>query len=158
MKMLLIFIACTLLNVVLSTIKSVMTIKGTKFSAAFWSALSYGLYAYIVILTATADLSTLVKVIVTVGCNLLGVYAVKLVEQKMRKDRLWKIEITVNAENAAILHERFEDARLSHNYFITDKYAIFNCFTKTKKETKNCTSIAKEYNGKFFASETKLTP
>ena len=77
---LLIFIGCTFANVIISTIKSVMTIKGGKINAAIWNALGYGLYSYIVIITATAPITTLEKVLITVGCNLIGVYGVKLVE------------------------------------------------------------------------------
>ena len=162
MKMLIIFALCTLLNVVLATIKSVMTIKGTKFSAAFWNALSFGLYSYIVILTATADLSTLEKVIVTVICNLIGVYCVKLVEEKMRKDKIWKVEMTIKNDEfnliAGSMHGALNEADIPNNYIEAGKYVIFNCFCATQIDTAKALEIGKIYNAKMFASETKLTP
>ena len=93
-----IFIVCTFANVIISTIKSVMTIKGGKVAAAVWNALAFGLYAYIVVLTATAPVSTIWKVAITAGCNLIGVFCVKLVEEKLRKDKIWKLELTVRNE------------------------------------------------------------
>ena len=159
MKMLLIFALCTLLNVVLATIKSVMTIKGTKISAAIWNALSFGLYSYIVILTATADLTTIQKVIVTVVCNLIGVYCVKLVEEKMRKDRLWKFEITVPAAERDKMCADLAKADIPFNYIDkVGKYVIFNVFAANQAQSKSVNAIAAAHNGKAFATETKLAP
>ena len=165
-----IFIICTLLNVVLATVKSVMTIKGTKISAAIWNALSFGLYSYIVVLTATAPITTLMKVIITIGCNLVGVYGVKLVEEKMRKDKIWKIEMTVkNTECnsvtadtygalfvATAMHYALNEANIPNNYIEAGKYAIFNCFCATKADTEKALEIGKTYQAKTFATETKL--
>ena len=156
---LLLFIICTFANVVLSTIKSVMTIKGGKVSAAVWNALAFGLYSYIVVLTATAPISTLGKVLVTIGCNLVGVYGVKLFEEKMRKDRLWKIEMTVrNDENLAKMHDDLTAASIPNSYILAGRHAIFNCYCDTKADTDVALTIGKKYNAKTFASETTLAP
>ena len=156
----LIFIICTLANVVISTIKSVMTIKGGKVSAALWNALSFGLYTYIVVLTATAPVSTLWKVIITAACNLVGVFCVKLVEEKMRKDRLWKVEMTIvdNGFTAAAMHGALNEANIPNHYFSAGKHAVFSCFCNTQADTTKALDIGKIYNAKTFASETTLTP
>ena len=159
--MLILFIICTFANVVLSTIKSVMTIKGGKMSAAIWNALAFGLYSYIVVLTATAPISTLGKVLVTVGCNLVGVYGVKLFEEKLRKDRLWKVEMTVKNDYgmvAAAMHGALNEANIPNNYVEAGNYAIFNCFCATKADTDKALEVGKIYNAKSFASETTLAP
>jgi hypothetical protein len=159
---LLLFIICTFANVVLSTIKSVMTIKGGKVSAAIWNALAFGLYSYIVVLTATAPISTLGKVLVTVGCNLIGVYGVKLFEEKLRKDRLWKVEMTVKNDaygmTAAAMHGALSEANIPNNYVEAGNYAIFNCYCATKTDTENAVTIGADYGAKYFASETTFTP
>lgn len=160
--MLYLFIICTFANVVLSTIKSVMTIKGGKVNAAIWNALAFGLYSYIVVLTATADISTFGKVAITMGCNLVGVYGVKLFEEKLRKDRLWKVEMTVpNGEYgfaASAMHGALNAANIPNNYVEAGKYAIFNCFCATKADTAKALEIGKTFSAKTFASETTLTP
>jgi len=158
MKMLIIFALCTLLNVVLATIKSVMTIKGTKISAAIWNALSFGLYSYIVILTATADLTTLEKVIVTVVCNLIGVYGVKWVEEKMRKDKMWKLEMTVPYCEASDMHKALSAANIPNHYTDAGRHAAFSCYCSTKQETNTALAIGKRFNAKTFATETSLAP
>ena len=156
----LLFIICTLANVVIATIKSVMTIKGGKVAASIWNALSYGLYSYIVIMTANADISTLGKVLITVGCNLIGVFFVKLVEEKMRKDRLWKVEMTIvdNGFTAAAMHGALNEASIPNHYFSAGKHAVFSCFCNTQADTTKALDIGKIYNAKTFASETTLIP
>jgi hypothetical protein len=156
---LLIFIGCTFANVVISTIKSVMTIKGGKFAAAFWNALSYGLYSYIVILTASASISTLDKVLVTIGCNLIGVFGVKLVEEKMRKDRLWKFEITVPKDYTSNMINDLQFEHIPFNYIENiGKYTIFNVYSANQKQSTIIKQFAEACHGKAFASETTLAP
>lgn len=152
------FVICTLLNVVLATIKSVMTIKGTKISAAVWNALSFGLYSYIVIMTANADISTLGKVVITVICNLVGVYGVKLVEEKMRKDKMWKIEMTVRFSEASEMHKELTAANIPNHYIDAGRHAAFSCYCATKADTDTALAIGEKYNAKTFAAETHLAP
>ena len=157
----LLFIICTFANVVISTIKSVMTIKGGKVAAAVWNALAFGLYTYIVVLTATAPVSTIWKVAITASCNLVGVFCVKLAEEKMRKDRLWKIEMTVKNDYgmvAAAMHGALNEANIPNNYVEAGNYAIFNCYCATKSDTENAVTIGANYGAKYFASETTFGP
>lgn len=51
MNAVILFIICTAVNVILSTIKSIATIKGGKFMAA----LTYGFYSWVIILTNYID-------------------------------------------------------------------------------------------------------
>jgi hypothetical protein len=152
------FVICTLLNVVLATIKSVMTIKGTKISAAVWNALSFGLYSYIVIMTANADISTLGKVVITVICNLVGVYGVKLVEEKMRKDKMWKIEMTVRNDAVDALHDVLTAQGIPNHYLTAGKHTVFNCYCETKAQTDAALAAGAQYGAKCFANETTLAP
>ena len=152
----LLFIICTLANVVIATIKSVMTIKGGKVAASIWNALSYGLYSYIVIMTANADISTLGKVLITVGCNLIGVFFVKLVEEKMRKDKLWLVKTTISAENFHSVKNAFENYQIPFTYYDVNKYFVFDTFCNSQKQTNQVFEICKKYHGKIFAAENKL--
>ena len=155
---LILFIVCTFANVVISTIKSVMTIKGGKVNAAIWNALGYGLYAYIVVMTANAPISTLGKVLITVGCNLIGVYGVKLVEEKLRKDKMWRIEMTVRDYNAIHLHDALTAAHISNHYVNAGTHTVFTCYCENKEATETALECGKLYNAKCFANETTLTP
>ena len=95
-----------MINVVLSTIKSIATVKGGKFIASLMNALTYGFYSYVIILTTADGLSVGAKMLITAACNFIGVYLVKYFEDKLRKDRLWQITATVNIDKAAELVRR----------------------------------------------------
>lgn len=156
--MIVLFVVCTFINVITGTIKSLMTVKGGNISAAVWNAINAGLYSFIVVLTATADMPTAGKVIITIIANLIGVYLIKLLEEKLRKDRLWKLEMTVRNENATMMHNDLSDAGIPNNYHYAGKHAIFSCYCATKEDTKTAITIGSDYGAKYFASETTFTP
>lgn len=156
MNAILLFIICTTVNVVLNTVKSIVTVKGGKGIAAAVNAICFGFYTYIIILTATADLTTWEKIIITTLCNLIGVYIVKFIEEKMRKDKLWKIDVTIPRISTMPMHHQLQAHSIPHNYECVHKWAIFHCYAENKTATEKVLDIAKQYNGKTFASETKL--
>lgn len=153
MSLLLLFIGLSIANVVFSTIKSIVTINGTPFSASMISALYYGYYNIVLIYTV-ADFPLWQKVLVTFGCNLVGVYAVKWAEAKGRKEKLWRIEVTVPNEFTKQLHERLNP--IPHNYIENvGKYSIFNIYCATQMESSQVKKILVDYNAKYFVTETK---
>ena len=142
--MLLPYIVFNVLNVVIQTVKSIVTIKCNKWVASIVNAVAYGLYTYIVVLT-TSDLDLWFKIVVTALSNLVGVFIVKYLEEKKRKTQLWKIEFTVKL------------AKVPHNYIEkVGKYTIFNAYCATQKESESVKEIVNKYNAKYFVSETKI--
>ena len=83
MKLLFIFIILNVFNVIIQTIKSIVTIKCGKSVAAVVNAVAYGLYT-VVTVYMLCELSLWVKALVVALCNLVGVYVVKLIEEKSR--------------------------------------------------------------------------
>ena len=153
MSLLLLFIGLSIANVVFSTIKSIVTINGTPFTASMISALYYGYYNIVLIYTV-ADFPLWQKVLVTFGCNLVGVYAVKWAEAKGRKEKLWRIEVTVPGEFTKQLHEKL--SAIPHNYIENiGKYSIFNIYCATQLESSQVKKILVDYNAKYFVTETK---
>ena len=98
MELLILFIVMNVVNVIIQTVKSIATIKCGKFVAAIVNAIAYGLYTYIVVLTM-CELPLLYKCLIVAAANFVGVYVVKFVEEKARKDKLWKIEATFDIED-----------------------------------------------------------
>ena len=94
MKLLIIFILLNIVNVIIQTVKSLATIKCGKTMASIINALAYGLYTVVVVYTM-CDLPLWSKAVIVGLCNLVGVYVVKLIEEKSRKDKLWKGECTI---------------------------------------------------------------
>lgn len=155
MNLLLFFIIINVVNVVLQTIKSLLTTKGNKWAAAVGNALAYGLYT-VLLVYMNCDLSLMAKVFIVGGCNFIGVFVVKFVEEKLQKDRLWEVRLTIKAENGASLDDELTDQNISHNFQIIDRWAVFNCYCPTKKESHIVRETAKRYDAKFFASEAKI--
>ena len=153
------FIIFNVINVIIQTIKSIVTIKCNKYVAAIVNAVAYGLYTYIVVLTAS-DLNLWFKIAVTAIANLVGVFVVKWVEEKKRKDKLWKVEATIKNENLypedddCILELKKND--IPFNYIDINKYIIINCYCATQKDSAIVKEILDRYNAKYFVSETKI--
>lgn len=157
--MLVSYVVFNILNVIIQTIKSIVTIKCNKWVASIVNAVAYGLYTYIVVLT-TSDLDLWFKILVTAVANLVGVFVVKWVEEKRRKDKLWKVEATIKNENLypedddCILELRKND--IPFNYIDINKYIIINCYCATQKDSTIVKEILDKYNAKYFVSETKV--
>lgn len=155
-KLLIIFIVLNVVNVIIQTIKSIATIKCGKTAAAVVNAIAYGLYTVVVVYTV-CDLPLWFKVIVVGGANLIGVYLVKLFEEKGRKDKLWKVEATVLRGWTKELHKALVDAEIPHNYLENvGKYTLFNLYCATQAQSAKAKEIMTKYDAKYFVSETKI--
>lgn len=154
MNLIVIFIVANLLNVVIQTVKSIATIKCGKWGASIINALAYGFYTYIVVLTV-CDLPLIFKCLVVAVANLVGVFIVKLFEEKARKDKLWKVEVAVPYEIAHRFWQGLKDKNIPHNYVKVGKWTMFNCYCMTQQDTQIVKDLAKNFNGKISAYESK---
>lgn len=153
-KLLLLFIIMNIVNVIIQTVKSIATIKCGKTAAAIINAIAYGLYTYIVVLTM-CDLPLLAKCLIVAGANFVGVFVVKLIEEKSRKDKLWKVEATVPREVALDLVRKLKANDLPYNYVDINKYYLFNVYCATQAQSAKVKEVLNTYNAKYFVSESK---
>ena len=155
MNLLIMFIVLSIVNVILQTVKSLCTVKCGKGVAALVNAIAFGLYTVVIVYT-NADFPLWEKVLITSIVNLVGVYIVKLIEEKMRKDKLWLVKITIPNEKSEKVFQELEKNNISYSKISLDKYNVFDCYCNTQVETQIVTNICKANNGKMFASENKL--
>lgn len=154
-KLLILFIVMNIINVIIQTVKSIATIKCGKVAAAIVNAVAYGLYTYIVVLTM-CDLPLLAKCLIVAGANFVGVYVVKLIEEKSRKDKLWLVQATVPKKFATNLHLNLKLEKLSHNYIENvGEYVVFNIYCNTQKESATAKVLLDQHKAKYFVSESK---
>ena len=153
-NLILIFTALTIVNVVFSTIKSIITIKGGAFSASLISALYYGYYNIVLIYTV-ADFPLWQKVIVTFGCNLVGVFAVKYAEEKARKDKLWRVESTIKPDKKEVFEMYCKENDIPYNYVNIEKYYLFNFYCATQQESAKVKKLLDAHDAKYFVNESK---
>ena len=149
------FIIANILNVIIQTIKSIATVKCGKVSASIINALAYGFYTYIIVLTM-CDLPLMTKALVVAVCNLVGVYVVKLVEEKARKDKLWLVKMTIPHKNAEEVKNALEQTEIPFSYVDIQKYVVFDTYCYTQKDTAKVEEICKTNKGKMFATENRL--
>lgn len=155
MNVLILFSLLTVVNVIFSTIKSIVTIKSGKTVASLISAGYYGYYNVVLIYTV-ADFPLWQKVVVTFLANLVGVWLVKWGEEKTRKDKLWKVEATINkADDWERLIGELKDCGVPCNYIDIDKYILINCYCATQKQSTAVKELLNCYDVKYFVSETK---
>ena len=154
MNTILLFALCTAVNVILSTIKSILTVKGGKLSASLINAITYGFYSYVIVLTSADGMPIWLKMAITAVCNFIGVYLVKWIEEKARKDKLWKVELTVPTKYTTTIDFDLHD--VPHSYIkLSDKHTLFNFYCATQKESAKVKAIANQYEAKYFVAESK---
>ena len=154
MKLLVLFVIMNVVNVVIQTIKSIATIKCGKTAAALINALAYGLYTYIIVLT-NCDLPMIAKCLIVASANFVGVWVVKFFEEKARKDKLWKVELTLPKENFERALTFLQLIDVPYNYIDIEKYVIVNCYCATQAETARVRNIVDDFGAKYFVSESK---
>lgn len=156
MKTILIFTLLQFANVIFSTIRSILTIKGTKLTATLSNALYFGYYTIVLVFTVQ-DFPLWIKVLVTTLTNFVGVYLVKLFEEKKQKDKLWRIDTTVEKT----CYDVFESALKYYNISFTavdgnENKKIVNCYCYTQGQTNTTLKLIKKYGTKYFVIENRL--
>lgn len=128
--MILLFTILTILNVILSTVKSLCTVKcSTKVSACV-NALAYGLYTFVIFYTTADGMSLWLKALITAIANLIGVVAANnLFDKLFSKEVKWKVEVSIPSNVASLFESDLEINNLE--YYICGKskgwtaYAVF---------------------------------
>jgi uncharacterized protein YebE (UPF0316 family) len=156
MNAIIIFAIATVVNVTLSTVRSICTIKGGKWISAITNAICYGFYPLIVMLTAKGTVDIVVNMAITAIANFICVWIIKFVEEKARKDKLWKVEATVLRGWTKELHKALVEAEIPHNYLENvGKYTLFNIFCEKQSDSAKAKVILNQYNAKYFVTESK---
>ena len=143
MKLLVIFIILNVVNVIIQTIKSIATVKGGKVVASVVNAIAYGLYT-VVVVYMVCELPLWVKVLV-----------VKLLEEKTRKDKMWKVEMAIDKKYTSSAHAILTEKGIPHNYIVVGNNIMFNCYCDKQEDTRIVKKLAKEFNGKISAYKSE---
>lgn len=146
------FFLISLVNVILSSTKSICTVRYGRGINVLANVVAYSFYTIVV--KQTANLPLEITVIATAAANALGVWLSYFILDKIQKDRLWKIEVTVPKDHTEEVHT--ELSNIPHNYIDIGPRVLFNFYCSTRKETSIVTKHCKKYNGKLFAVENKF--
>ena len=110
------------------------------------NAVAYAVYT-VVLVYMTCELSTISKALIVGGCNLVGVYIVKSIEEKKQTRKIYKIEFTVSANT---LEKIMNAEQLNHyNIIKVGDMNIIN-FYVDKKDLNTVKTITEKYDGKYI--------
>lgn len=155
LQFLITFIILSIINVIFSTVKSIATVKSGKIVASLLNGFYFSFYNVMIIFTV-ADFPLWQKCTITFICNVIGVFIVKSLEQRLEKDRLYKVEATVLTDYKQEVKQLLKTTDIPYNY-IDDigKYTLFNVFCATKEQSKQAKTIFQKYKAKYFIFEGK---
>ena len=147
----LVFVLLSIINVVLNTIKSIVTVKGSWIAAALINGLTFYVYTYVIIFT-NCDLNMHLKAIVTGLINILGVAIVKYIEMKAQKDKLWRITVSLKSKKAL---EECKANLEKYNIGFTpiEKTNSIDIYSYNQKESAIIKNILGNYDYKYFIQE-----
>ena len=153
-----VFIALNVVNVIIQTVKSIVTINGSKWSASIINAVAYGIYTIVVVFMNADGLGLFWKAVIIGLTNLVGVFVVKLIEEKSRKDKLWKVEATIDSYLILDLHRILNEGGVPHSWLdigTTDR-VLLNCYCNTKADSELVKELLDSADAKYFVSESKV--
>lgn len=147
-----VFFICSLINVMLSTLKTILTVKASKGVATIINAITYGFYAIVVKQLASLDLITTVTV--TIVTNIIGVYVSMWLLEKTKKDCLWKISVTTKDNTLVEKLEKFSISYVMNPVqYKKQTYYNIDVFSENQKDSSIIESILKEYKVKYNITE-----
>lgn len=145
------FFLISLINVILSSTKSICTVRYGRGVNILINVISYSFYTIVVKQTASLPLE--ITVLSTAIANALGVWVSYVILDFIQKDKLWKIEVVVPKHCTAVLHTTLN--YISHDFIDVGPKTLFNFYCSSKVETREVISQCKKYHGRFFAVENK---
>lgn len=146
------FFICSLINVMLSTLKTILTVKASKGVATIINAITYGFYAIVVKQLASLDLITTVTV--TIITNIIGVYVSMWLLEKTKKDCLWKISVTTKDNTLVEKLEKFSISYVMNPVqYKKQTYYNIDVFSENQKDSSIIENILKEYKVKYNITE-----
>lgn len=152
------FTICSFVNVILNTVKTIVMYKRNPNSSGLINMITYGFYTYLVILMA-GDMPTIVKVIITMITNYIGVAIATIILNKLEKDKLWEIRLTCkNSEEIEEIEHgltNFDIPYNTHKATNGTEFTVFNIYCESQKQSLAVKEIIKNKNVKYFVSESK---
>ena len=149
-KVVVVFCICSLINVILSTLKTLIMVNAGRGSAIIINAVCYGFYTLVVKQLSSVDYMT--AVIVTILANIVGVWISYKIMDLFKKDKLWRI--TVSLKNGKELEECIKQLE-QYNIGFTQIKGCFSIdiYSYSQSESSIIKSILANYKHKYFIQE-----
>lgn len=151
-----IFVGLTIVNVILNTARTIITVKGEMFMSALISALAFGIYTLVVIYTV-CELPMWLKVMIVALTNFVGVYIVKYAEMWFRKDRVWVVDVVLSGRDimAAKSYLNAHNIRFTELKISDLTSSQFHIYSNTQEESRAIKELLSLFNAKYVVMESK---
>ena len=152
------FVILNFVNVLINTARSLTTVKGGKWIASCMNALCYGYYTVIIVITATYDIPLPLKIVAVAIVNFIGVFCIKLGEEKIQKEKMWIYNATAKVSDNELIKvvDLLNNANIKLVYSkVAEELYTLQIFSNTQKESEMIKAILDNYSIKYCAIETK---
>lgn len=146
------FFLISLVNVILSSTKSICTVRYGRGINVITNVVAYSFYNVVVKQTANLPLET--TIIATAIANTLGVWLSYAVLDLIQKDRLWEVKVVVPKCFTAAIQEELAD--ILNDWDELGPKTRFCFYCETRADTARVVKHCRKYGGRFFATENKL--
>lgn len=149
-KVVIIFIICSLVNVILSTLKTLIMVNAGEKMSILINAVCYGFYTLVVKQLSAVDYVT--AVVVTILANIVGVWISYRIMDLFKKDKLWRITVTLKNEKELL---SCKEKLATHNIGFTpiEKTNSLDIYSYNQNESILIKKILKHYEYKYFIQE-----
>ena len=150
------FVTLTIVNVVLQTARVIITVKGGVFLSSLISAIAFGFYVIIIVWTV-CDLPLWMKVVVTAMANFIGTYLVKWLELKVRKQRLWLVDVVIFKKNIKYATDFLNQNGIwfSQTPITNSESTMFHIYSNTQDESRLIRKLLAKFHAKYVVVESK---
>ena len=144
------FIILQVINVILSTIKSIVMIKGSKWGAIIANTIYFGVYTAVLKQISAID-NLFVLVIITMLANFFGTWVGIVITDKLRKADLWIIKTVVRIGYAKEYKKALNDAGIKYISYQTtwDEYTAIDIFSESRTQSKKIKEILINFKAKY---------
>ena len=156
MALLALFVVLTIINVILNTARTIITVKGGLFWSSFISAIAFGFYVLVIVYTV-CDLPLWIKATVTALANFVGTYFVKWLEMKVRRDKLWMVDVVLTGSQIYAAKSYLDPWKIQYIEIpiSNSDSSQFHIYSKTQDESRHIRDLLKTYNAKYVVVESK---
>ena len=149
-NVIIVFCICSLVNVILSTLKTLIMVNAGRNSSIAINAICYGFYTLVVKQLGAVDYVTAVTV--TILANIVGVWISYKIMDLFKKDKVWRITVTLkgNKELAECIAQL---EKYNIGFTPIEKTNSVDIYSYNQKESAIVKNILENYNHKYFIQE-----
>ena len=155
----LLFIILQVVNVILSTIKSIVMIRGNKWATIIANTIYFGVYTAVIKQVSNID-NLFLLISITMAANFIGTWVGINITDKIRKADLWTIKTVIKVERLKEYKKALNEVGLKYISYKTtwDEYTAVDILSESRTQSKVIKEILEEFNAKYsvHTSRTNL--